>query len=44
MSYYSNINVDLLKTISMPPQKVLEVGCGEGWFGKKVKEDFPLCT
>ena len=44
MSYYSNINVDLLNAINVPPKKVLEIGCGEGWFGKKVKELHPDCT
>jgi len=44
MSYYSNINVDLLNAINAPPKKVLEIGCGEGWFGKKVKELYPDCT
>ena len=44
MSYYSNINVDLLNAINVPPKKVLEIGCGEGWFGKKVKELYPDCT
>lgn len=43
MSYYSNINVDLLNAINAPPIKVLEIGCGEGWFGKKVKELYPEC-
>lgn len=43
MSYYSNINTDLLDAISSPPVKVLEIGCGEAWFGKRVKEIYPGC-
>lgn len=43
MSYYSNINTDLLDAVPTSARKVLEVGCGEGWFGKRVKELSPQC-
>ena len=43
MSYYSNINIDLLNAVPTSARRVLEVGCGEGWFGKRVKELVPHC-
>ena len=44
MSYYSNVNMDLFNAVPRVAKRILEVGCGEGWFGKKVKEELPSCT
>lgn len=36
--YYANIRNEMLSYIPKKPKRVLEIGCGEGLFGKKLKE------
>lgn len=41
MAYYDNVNPDLLASIPLNAQKVLEIGCGKGNFGRAYKEQNP---
>jgi len=37
MSYYTNVNGDLIATIPMTAKRVLEIGCGDGSFAMAAK-------
>lgn len=41
MSYYTNVNQDLLASIPMTARRILEIGCGDGSFGLAVKARNP---
>jgi SAM-dependent methyltransferase len=41
MSYYTNINPDLLEVVPMNARRVLEIGCGDGSFAGAVKARNP---
>ena len=41
MSYYTNVNKDLLASIPMTARRILEIGCGDGSFGLAVKARNP---
>ena len=37
MSYYNNVNYDLLSRIPLNSKRVLEIGCGDGSLGRAYK-------
>ena len=41
--YYGNINIDLLASIPLPAERILEFGCGSGNLGAAYKLSNPKC-
>lgn len=43
MTYYSNVNADLLATVPVDARRILEVGCGTGRFAEAYRARNPTC-
>lgn len=43
VGYYRNERLDVIRVLPQKPRRVLELGCGAGVFGKRLKDDFG-CT
>ncbi|WP_028915932.1 methyltransferase domain-containing protein [Pseudoxanthomonas sp. J31] len=41
---YSGGRPDILRLVTSPPQRVLDIGCGAGLLGRQLHERFPFCT
>ena len=44
MSYYSNVNPDLLRQIPVTARRVLEIGCGSGALARAYRARNPDCA
>lgn len=41
---YSGGRPDVMRLVTSPPQRVLDIGCGAGLLGSQLRQQFPSCT
>lgn len=41
--YYKNDRLEMLRFLPTSPTRLIDIGCGEGFFGEAVKKRFPAC-